>query len=241
MSKQAIFDLNEENLIEFKMSVKGSTNLPNIKPLIRFIISENKADGFAVVLPAQATEEGVSVAIPPLKNVFSHEKDYVGKLEIIIGNRYFSPSSMNIGFSNPIDIEIEPIVKVADPVYKVEATKISGELKTESKITTKATNAKFSTSKSATVKDEIEKKFYDDSDLTDEIMEALQLKETPKVKSLNNNQFNGSHPPKPSPTNISEFKKQTDQSSFKNSDPKESSLSKTNKEKITLLLKDALK
>ena len=110
MSKQVNFNLDEESEIQFKLSIKGSTNLPDVKPVIRFIISENNENGMSVALPAVATSEGAAVTIPPLKKIFSEDKEYTGKLEIIVGNRYFAPIEMNIGFTSPVDIKAESVV-----------------------------------------------------------------------------------------------------------------------------------
>ncbi len=111
MSKQVTFNLDEESEIQFKLSIKGSTNLPNVKPMVRFIISETIDNGVAVVLPARSTDEGVTVSIPPLKEFFQENKDYIGKLEIIVGNRYFAPTAMNIGFTKSFDIQVESVIQ----------------------------------------------------------------------------------------------------------------------------------
>jgi len=101
MTESVQFSLDEEQEIMFKLSVRGSTSdMSNITPTIRFLISE-KQGSIAVGLPAKPTENGhVVVVIPPLKALFSESKEYVGKLEIIIGRKYFAPTSMNIRFTN---------------------------------------------------------------------------------------------------------------------------------------------
>lgn len=130
MSKQVKFNLDEEEEIHFKLSVKGSSNLPNVKPIMRFIISENSENGnIAIVLPAKPTEEGVVVNIPQLKDFFSEEKEYIGKLEIIVGNRYFSPTAMNIGFTKSFDIQAEPILKEISDTFQVDNIETSSKIK----------------------------------------------------------------------------------------------------------------
>jgi hypothetical protein len=109
MSNEAIFDLEQETFFKIKISMAGSTNLPNVNPIIRFIISEAENKDVAVMLPTFPTDGGVSVKVPILKNIFTEKTKYVGKLEIIFGNRYFSPVSFPINFKKEIQISAEPI------------------------------------------------------------------------------------------------------------------------------------
>jgi hypothetical protein len=113
MSKKIMFDLNEESEIEFKLSVQGNTNIPNVKPVFRFIISEadNENSPFSIALPAYSIADGVKIIIPLLKGVLVENKDYVGNLEIILGNRYFSPANLQIGFFSSLEIIAEAVVK----------------------------------------------------------------------------------------------------------------------------------
>lgn len=173
MSKQVKFNLDEEEEIHFKLSVRGSSNLPNVKPVMRFIISENSENGtMAVVLPVRPTDDGVVVSIPQLKEFFSEEKEYIGKLEIIVGNRYFSPTAMSIGFTKSFDIQAEPIIK--EHTYQVDSIETSGRVK-EKEIEFKVQPKKKPTEP---VKESVRSSI---DDIPDEVLAALEM-ELPKPK-----------------------------------------------------------
>lgn len=121
MSKKAFFNLEEESAFKMKISLKGETSLPNVKPVARFIISENTKDGIAMMFPATQIDGGIWVQIPPMKNFCSETKDYTGKLEIIVGNRYFSPVSFDVKFIKELEIEAEPIFEGTNIVYDEES------------------------------------------------------------------------------------------------------------------------
>jgi hypothetical protein len=130
MNKPAVFKLNEESQMDFKLSIKGSGNLPDGKQIMRFVINEELEDKIGVSLPAHPNENGVSVVIPPLKNIFVANKKYVGKLEIIIGNKYFNPLSMEVQFTEP---EEETEIKVDEVILPEMEEEVEESKKKESK------------------------------------------------------------------------------------------------------------
>ena len=192
-NNQVNFNLDEESEIEFKLSVKGSTNLPNVKPVMRFVISEMSENGMAVVLPAHPTESGAKVSIPSLKQIFSENKEYVGKLEIIIGNRYFAPTSMNIGFTKSFDVQAEAVIHESNAPYRVESIKTSGEVKSGNKAEVKKdkdVEFKVQTKRKTvvqppgpineSVEDEEDHSSY--NDISDDLLAALEAELKPELK-----------------------------------------------------------
>jgi len=114
MSNPIVLSLDEDNKIEFGIAVRGTTSNLVGAPSVRFIISE-KRGGMAVVLPAKlsaTSNDSMVVNIPPLKHVFSENQEYVGKIEIIVGDKYFSPTSMDISFTKALEIETATPVSV---------------------------------------------------------------------------------------------------------------------------------
>lgn len=193
MTNKVNFNLDDEEEIHFKMTIKGETNLPNVKPLMRFIISENIENGLAVVLPAQPTEEGVMIKIPSLKHVFSENKDYIGKMEIIVGNRYFAPMAMNIGFTKSLDVQFEMVSKTGSPTFHVEQIKTSGKSQTVISPTKKKPNNGNSVlTENKSVKKEVNVPETDSlDDISDEILNSLETKIIERVvekpKKINEN------------------------------------------------------
>ena len=168
MSKQVKFNLDEEEEIHFKLSVRGSSNLPNVKPVMRFIISENSENGnMSVVLLARPTDDGVVVSIPQLKEFFSEDREYVGKLEIIVGNRYFSPTAMNIGFTRSFDIQAEPVLKEHTASYQVDEIETSGKVDEKKNV-----EFQVQSKKKPVVKESVKSSI---DDIPDEILAALEM------------------------------------------------------------------
>ena len=100
------FNLDEDNDIQFKLAIRGSsTGLGNTTPIIRLIVSE-KYGPRAMVFQGRARENGyVGVTIPSLSGIFAENNEYVGKLEIIVGNRYFSPTTIGMEFTRSLQVE----------------------------------------------------------------------------------------------------------------------------------------
>jgi hypothetical protein len=98
-------NLSEENEIGFKLKIEGSDKeIGSSKPNIRFLLSEEET-GKGWIFSTDKTEDGVSITIPPMKGLISENKNYSGKLEIILAGRYFTPTEVNIDFIEPIKVE----------------------------------------------------------------------------------------------------------------------------------------
>lgn len=103
------FEINilEENEIEFGLKIEGSDSEINfIKPKVRFAITEEKTGkGWFFVTEKNINNGNFVVKIPVLKNLVSESEKYNGKLEIILGNKYFTPTEVDIKFVEPLKIE----------------------------------------------------------------------------------------------------------------------------------------
>jgi len=98
--------LDETNNIEFEVSVKGlsSTN-EQVNPITRFCITDNKS-GISYMFPGTKKEDKIiSFIIPETTNIFNESSNYDGKLEVLIGNRYFSPINVDVSFSKTLKVE----------------------------------------------------------------------------------------------------------------------------------------
>lgn len=102
-------NLGEENDIGFSLKIIGSRDLIS-KPKIRFTITEEKT-GRGWIFGAKKNDgsqdnTSVHVVIPDMKTcgVLEGEK-YDGKLEVIMGSKFFTPTEVDIEFIEPIKIE----------------------------------------------------------------------------------------------------------------------------------------
>jgi len=99
-------NLNEQNELAFKISIEGSTNdIGSTKPNIRFMISESDANSISLIYPTEKDDEGFVTVNIPDNDYFTEEKLYEGKLEVILGNHYFTPIEVNIEFIKPLKVE----------------------------------------------------------------------------------------------------------------------------------------
>lgn len=124
--------LNEDNDLAFGLSIDGTTSDPNqASPNFRFTIMETGGGTRGWIFPAiKEDNDVVRVRIPaPLKEGFSANKTYQGKLEVIVGSLYFSPAEMMLEFSAPLTIKAEVLNKAAgsNPINKITATVISNK------------------------------------------------------------------------------------------------------------------
>lgn len=123
--------LNEDNDLSFGLSIDGTVSDPSLAaPNFRFTIMEMGGGKRGWIFPAiKEDNDVVRVRIPaPLKEGFSANKTYQGKLEVIVGSLYFSPAEMMLEFSAPLTIKAEVLNKSAsmvNPINKITATVIS--------------------------------------------------------------------------------------------------------------------
>lgn len=113
--------LGESNELKFMLSIKGSTSDPNAAhPLIRFMVTETKT-GMSLCFPMQNIDENmVGVTIPDIPAIFREDADYTGKVEVIVGNRYFTPTQVGLVFEREMEVEAAPMLAEADYVPEAE-------------------------------------------------------------------------------------------------------------------------
>lgn len=113
MSEKVILKLDESNELGFKLTIQGMSTEPNSStPICRFVVMESggSQDTMGYMFPVKKQDDGtVIVTIPPMKNIFKENKDYTGKIEILLGSRYFTPATMNIGFEKPVEVTVESV------------------------------------------------------------------------------------------------------------------------------------
>lgn len=103
--------LNEENELSFKMEIQGSTSdASGTKTKYRFTITEFGTDKGWVYPVLKEKNNIVKVNIPALKETFSADKKYFGKLEVIMGNLYFTPTELMVSFKEPLKVKAAAVV-----------------------------------------------------------------------------------------------------------------------------------
>lgn len=114
MSNKILLNLNETNELTFRLHIQGMSSEPNVNaPVCRFIVQEsnNKDVSLGYVFPVIKNDDNtVTICIPPMKDVFKETKEYNGKMEVILGSRYFTPVSLNLEFSQPTTITAESVI-----------------------------------------------------------------------------------------------------------------------------------
>lgn len=163
--------LGEQNELKFMLSIKGSTSDPTAtQPKIRFMVTEAKT-GMSVCFPMERLEEGlVGVTLPALNGVFKENAEYTGQVEVIVGNRYFTPTTVGLVFEKEMEVEAAPIL--------TEETKVAVEDLQESAGLGEETENEFSTVIKPTPKPEKKRPVVNEGALLD----VLFSEEKPKAK-----------------------------------------------------------
>ena len=143
-------NINEENQISFKLDIDGSTTEMNVKPNVRFCLCDDDNDmSFTFGMKKDQDNDEVFVVLPPM-NAFlpNYEgKTYTGKLEVIIGSRYFVPSVFDVVFKKPLTVEVKTVRKsnlpeslnnIREP--KVSAKVVSGNSERKAKVVNEEKN-----------------------------------------------------------------------------------------------------
>lgn len=103
--------LNEENEISLQLSIEGTSTSELSKPDIRFVLEDKNQKGVSLLFPTIMNEDKtVNVLIPGNDKILSESNQYKGKLEVIIGNRYFCPKELDIKFQKPVKVESKLVV-----------------------------------------------------------------------------------------------------------------------------------
>jgi len=106
--------LNEENELSFKMEIQGSTSdASGTKTKYRFTITEFGTDKGWVYPVLKEKNNIVKVNIPALKETFSADKKYFGKLEVIMGNLYFTPTELMVYFKEPLKVKTAVVTSIS--------------------------------------------------------------------------------------------------------------------------------
>lgn len=124
--------LGELNKLKFALSIKASTSDSTIsKPEFRFLIRDPESS-MSFCFPMEKTEEGdvVSVSIPGNPNFFREGVDYLGKVEVILGNFWFSPTSVRLQFEQKLEVQASSLIAEEDAITVEE---IQEEIRTEEK------------------------------------------------------------------------------------------------------------
>ena len=118
--KDLILNLDEESVVDLKLSFKGSVDLKNKKTKVLFYITDENFEGVGYFFVGKLTEEGVTVTIPPMPGAFFSSKVYKGSLDVIVENTVFHPFEFSVVFMdqfNDLDMDtsevIEPTAKEA--------------------------------------------------------------------------------------------------------------------------------
>jgi hypothetical protein len=100
-------NLNEENELAFKIMIEGSSSDVNAtKPYVRFVLSEKgEGNNKAWLYPTSKDDEGCVTVHVTGEEFLSEEKEYTGQLEVILGNHYFVPTTVDIEFIRPLKVE----------------------------------------------------------------------------------------------------------------------------------------
>lgn len=104
--------LFEDNEIDISLSLEGSD--PELRePEIRFILQDPDNQEVCWLFPSKRNlEEGlINVKIPKGPYAMIKDKTMQGTLEIIIGERYFSPANFLIRFVSPVSIKAVPALQ----------------------------------------------------------------------------------------------------------------------------------
>jgi hypothetical protein len=137
--------LNETNTLGFAITIEGtSPELGSTQPVYRFVLSEEN-DSRAFVYPMSRDDEGDVTVTIPTETFFIENKLYQGNVEVLLGNHYFVPASVDIEFIKPLKVEAVAKVK-SKPTFidetNVISTNATPSIKNKSVKQTAVTNTK---------------------------------------------------------------------------------------------------
>lgn len=89
-------EMNETATIDFNVVISGQSIFAS-KPKINFIITEINS-GKEWIFPSSKTKNGVTINIPIMKDIVSFTEKYLGELKVVVENRVFYPTRVNVIF-----------------------------------------------------------------------------------------------------------------------------------------------
>jgi len=115
-------NLNEQNELAFKLSIEGSSeDIDSTKPNIRFLVRENGRDT-GWIYGAKKGDDGFVVVNINDSGLFTEDKSYTGKLEVILGNHYFVPTEVQLEFIKPLKVEAAVVTANRSKINEADET-----------------------------------------------------------------------------------------------------------------------
>ena len=113
-------NLNETNSLGFALTIEGSSSDVDSKnPIFRFVLAERGGEK-AWLYPMQRDDEGDIVVAIPSETHFLENKTYQGQVEVLLGNHYFVPTTVDIEFIKPLKVEAVAKVKSSNSNNLIE-------------------------------------------------------------------------------------------------------------------------
>lgn len=185
-------NLNETNSLGFALTIEGSSSDVDSKnPVFRFVLAE-RGGKKAWMYPMQRDDDGDIVVAIPSENHFLENKSYQGQVEVLLGNHYFVPTTVDIEFIKPLKVEAVARVKSSAPNNLHEETnqpnKVSSVTARAKNKVTKETVAE-SVQKPMDLQPSKQKKSWNDLSKAEqkklvEYLKAKKLNELRKAKEL---------------------------------------------------------
>lgn len=122
-------ELNEQQTMSFGINIFGTTEPARD---IRFII---EGDKFDVICRCKTVGEEIEVEIPPMKGILE-SKEYKARLEIIIGDKIFSPLKEST-------VEFNPLIEFGVEKKDLKTTQESVEITVKGATTTDSKKSKL--------------------------------------------------------------------------------------------------
>lgn len=145
MTSKISLQLNESNQLKFKINVQGTTTESHAtKPVIRLVLApKDSPSGMSLMFPVLSTEKDLVVfSIPMLENVIDSDKEYLAKIEVVIGTRIFTPLTFDVTFEKVLKVEAAVVAEdtaTSRPAPKGEPDLDVLEILTEAEKTAAAT------------------------------------------------------------------------------------------------------
>lgn len=110
MTEKITFNPAEESEIRFKIKIEGNIEeLDRNQSVVRFALTEQKSGKGWIFNTNKSSDsennDEIAITIPVLKGMVSEGLEYSGKLEVILGNHYFTPTEMDVDFKEPLKVE----------------------------------------------------------------------------------------------------------------------------------------